>query len=275
MAGLSLTSSCFSHSLTFCFRWLSLGYIPPRTRKNRRSPAALTTSSFPAQCDAMIPTSPYQEFTFSCLPPLEMSPTLPFWPVIPATFPSASFRRVIMKLLRNAMAISRLGSKWKSRAMISQTLSSACESNWSRPIPPDFPAARQCFQAAQSLAPEDAALFYNIGQCYDRSGDAARAERNYRECLQRAPDHAECRHALNALLVRTGQRDQAAREVEGWLVRQPRLAAAYAEDAWLAAEVSFLTSGFSVIRKGRSASAIGTGATIRSTAPASSTDSAS
>src|SRR5262249_58264843 len=78
----------------------------------------------------------------------------------------------------------------------------------------NYQAARESFQAAQKLSPEDAALHYNIGECYDRLGSSTRAEQSYTECIQRAPDHADCRHSLTSLLVRTGRRDAAERMVQ-------------------------------------------------------------
>jgi tetratricopeptide (TPR) repeat protein len=98
----------------------------------------------------------------------------------------------------------------------------------------DYVAARQSFDAALAVKPNDAGLLYNLGQCYDRMGDAAKAERYYNECLQRVPNHAACRHALADLLVRTKRQPEAARMVQEWLVREPRLATPYAEDGWLA-----------------------------------------
>jgi Tfp pilus assembly protein PilF len=97
----------------------------------------------------------------------------------------------------------------------------------------DYAAARESFQAALALRPEDPALLYNVGECYDRLGDTARAERSYSQCLLQAPNHADCRHALARMLVRTGRKDDAAHLIEDWLAREPRLAAAYAEDGWL------------------------------------------
>jgi Flp pilus assembly protein TadD len=97
----------------------------------------------------------------------------------------------------------------------------------------DYKAALESFQAAQKLAPEDGALYYNIGECYDHLGQSTLAERSYTECIQRAPDHVECRHALASLLVRTGRRDEAERQIHAWLAREPQRAAAYAEDGWL------------------------------------------
>jgi Flp pilus assembly protein TadD len=97
----------------------------------------------------------------------------------------------------------------------------------------DYGAARESFQAALTLKPTDPGLLYNIGQCCDRLEDTAKAERYYGQCLLQAPNHVECRHALASMLVRVGRKDDAARLIEGWLAREPRLAAAYAEDGWL------------------------------------------
>jgi Tfp pilus assembly protein PilF len=97
----------------------------------------------------------------------------------------------------------------------------------------EYQQARDSFLAAAALTPDDAALYYNIGHCYERMGDAANAERYYNECLGRDLNHAECRHALAALMVRHGRRDEAVRMVQQWLVREPQRAAAYAEDGWL------------------------------------------
>src|SRR5262249_30088636 len=52
----------------------------------------------------------------------------------------------------------------------------------------NYREALQSFQAAHDLAPEDAALYFNIGECYDRLAKANLAEQNYIECIQRVPD---------------------------------------------------------------------------------------
>jgi Tfp pilus assembly protein PilF len=96
--------------------------------------------------------------------------------------------------------------------------------------------ARDSFQAALALQPDDPDLTFNLAQCYDRLGQAERAERLYLQCLQRAPDHAECRHALTVLLVRGGKREQAERHVADWYRRSPNLAGPYAEHGWLLME---------------------------------------
>jgi tetratricopeptide (TPR) repeat protein len=97
----------------------------------------------------------------------------------------------------------------------------------------DYVAARTCFQAALELRPEDPTLLYNLGECYDRLGNAAKAEHFYNACLQRAPNHAAGRHALDVLLVRSNRRDEATHMVQDWVAREPKMAAAYAEYGWL------------------------------------------
>jgi tetratricopeptide (TPR) repeat protein len=97
----------------------------------------------------------------------------------------------------------------------------------------DYRSAGESFRAALALRPEDVGLLYNVGECYDRIGDSVRAEHYFDECLQRAPDHAACRHALVVLLVRQGRWSEAVALVEDWLAREPERAAAYATDGWL------------------------------------------
>lgn len=97
----------------------------------------------------------------------------------------------------------------------------------------DYAGARDSFQAALKLQPEDPNVLYNVGECYDRLGDATRAEKFYNECLQRVPNHVACRHSLDLLLVRQNRQPEARKMVDDWLTREPKLAAAYAEDGWL------------------------------------------
>jgi Flp pilus assembly protein TadD len=104
----------------------------------------------------------------------------------------------------------------------------------------DFGGAREHFQAALSLQPEDANLIYNLGDCSDRLGDLANAERLYRECLARSPNHPECRHALTSLMVRQGRRAEAVQMVEEWAAREPKLSSPLAEDGWLCHEAGNL-----------------------------------
>jgi Tfp pilus assembly protein PilF len=96
-----------------------------------------------------------------------------------------------------------------------------------------YAQARESFAVALALKPDDAALLFNIAECYDHQGDTSRAEQYYNACLLRDPNHADCRHALASMLFRLDRRDQATRMIEDWLAREPRRAAAYAEDGWL------------------------------------------
>jgi Flp pilus assembly protein TadD len=95
--------------------------------------------------------------------------------------------------------------------------------------------ARESFQAALALKPGDPNLLYNVGQCQDRLGQNETAEKTYRECLHQSPGHADCIHALDALLVRQQRQAEASQIIEDWLRREPGSAAAYAEYGWLCA----------------------------------------
>ncbi|MGE3806040.1 MAG: tetratricopeptide repeat protein [Gemmataceae bacterium] len=93
--------------------------------------------------------------------------------------------------------------------------------------------ALDSFRAAQALKPDDPGLLYNLGSCYDQLGDDVHAEQFYRNCLQADANHADSRHALGVLLVRRGRVPEAQQMIQEWLVREPRLPAAYAEDGWM------------------------------------------
>jgi len=93
--------------------------------------------------------------------------------------------------------------------------------------------ARDSFQAALALRPDDPDLLFNVGQCYDRLGLVDKAQKYYEGCIQRAPDHADARHALTVLLWNNGQQSTAVARVDEWLVREPQRAAAFAEQAYL------------------------------------------
>jgi Flp pilus assembly protein TadD len=105
-----------------------------------------------------------------------------------------------------------------------------------------FPEARETFEAALALAPNDANLMFNLGQCYDQLGRKDRAEEVYEDCLKLSPNHAACRHALTVLLVSTGRRDVANQRVREWMNHEPKLAAPYAEDSWLRLQEGDLVS---------------------------------
>jgi tetratricopeptide (TPR) repeat protein len=96
-----------------------------------------------------------------------------------------------------------------------------------------YPQARQSFEAALALAPNDVNLMFNVAQCHDQLGQHEPAEKLYRDCLARAPDHAECRHALNVLLYARGRRPDVVANVDDWFRRSPKQAGPYAELGWL------------------------------------------
>jgi tetratricopeptide (TPR) repeat protein len=104
----------------------------------------------------------------------------------------------------------------------------------------DYSPARESFEAALALRPEDAALMYNIGECYDHLGNVVKAEKYYRQCLGCSPNHCACRHALIVLLVRTNRRPEAVSMVQDWLAKEPKSAVAYAEDGWLSRQMGDL-----------------------------------
>lgn len=93
--------------------------------------------------------------------------------------------------------------------------------------------ARDCFQAALNLKPNDPDLTYNLARCHARLGQSGKAEALYQECLVHNADHAEARHAWLLLMLQTGREAEGRRMVEEWLRARPRQAAPYVEDGWL------------------------------------------
>jgi tetratricopeptide (TPR) repeat protein len=92
--------------------------------------------------------------------------------------------------------------------------------------------ALEDFQFALKFGPQDPNLLFNIGQCYDRLNQPDKAETYYKQCLAASVNHAECRHALAALMYRTGRSAEADAMIQDWLAAEPKLAAAYADDGW-------------------------------------------
>jgi Tfp pilus assembly protein PilF len=97
----------------------------------------------------------------------------------------------------------------------------------------EYAAARESFQAALALQPDDVTLLYDVGQCCDHLGQTAQAQQFFNECLTRDANHAPSRHALAAALVRQGRWADASRMADDWLRRSPQLAGPYALDGWL------------------------------------------
>ena len=96
-----------------------------------------------------------------------------------------------------------------------------------------FGHARETFQDALKMTPDDANLYFNLGACYARLGQAEQAEQAFNECLRLAGNHVECRHALAVLLYDQGRRPEAVRMVTAWEKQAPTLAAPYVEDGYL------------------------------------------
>jgi len=97
----------------------------------------------------------------------------------------------------------------------------------------DYAGARESFEGALIIQPEDANLLYNIGHCFDRQGDAVQAEKWYRQCLEKSANHAECRHALIVLLNCQKRRPEAEKLIQDWLAEAPTLPGPYTADGWL------------------------------------------
>ena len=96
-----------------------------------------------------------------------------------------------------------------------------------------FSDARLSFEAALTLKPDDPAILYNIGKCYDRQDARGQAELYYNRCLNEEPNNVACRRALVALMVRDGRTPDATHMAEDWLAREPKKAEPYALDGLL------------------------------------------
>lgn len=96
----------------------------------------------------------------------------------------------------------------------------------------DYRAARESFEAALVLTPQDPGLLYNLGQCHDRLGDWRMAEQYYLTCLQVAPYHGDASLAQVNLLYRTSRVSEANHLIEDWPQQQPNRADVYVMDAW-------------------------------------------
>ncbi len=96
----------------------------------------------------------------------------------------------------------------------------------------EFESARENFEEALELSPDDPDLLYNIGQCFDRQGNWQKAEPLYRKCLVQDAQHEDARFALALVLDRTGRREESARMAQEWLAANPDRALPYALDGW-------------------------------------------
>lgn len=96
----------------------------------------------------------------------------------------------------------------------------------------DYKNARESFEMALTLSPQDPALLYNAGQCLDRLGDWRRAEQYYITCLQINANNGDARHGLASLLYRTGRAPEAQRMIDEWMKAEPDRADALVLDGW-------------------------------------------
>lgn len=95
-----------------------------------------------------------------------------------------------------------------------------------------YPEAKETFQAALALKPDDPGLLYNLGECCQRQGALQQAERYYTDCLKHDGNHVPCRFAQVALLLQMGRRAEAERLVQDWLRAEPKNANAVALEGW-------------------------------------------
>ena len=96
----------------------------------------------------------------------------------------------------------------------------------------DYRNALDSFDYALTFRPADPVLVFNMAQCYDRLGAVKKAEELYVYSLQRDPKYADAQLALLALQYRTGRAQDANRQIQEWLQREPQSPDAYVADAW-------------------------------------------
>lgn len=92
--------------------------------------------------------------------------------------------------------------------------------------------ALDSFDYALTLRPNDPVLIYNAAQCYDRLGDAKKAEQYYAYCLERDKKHGDARLALVSLKHRTNRAPEANQQIQDWLKQDPQSADALVAEAW-------------------------------------------
>lgn len=102
--------------------------------------------------------------------------------------------------------------------------------------------ARDLYQAALALQPENPDLIYQLASCQDKLGLKAEALQGYQRCLQYEPNHLDARHAWLVYQLEIGNREAARKMVEDWLQARPDLAGPYLEDGWLRAQEGDLDS---------------------------------
>jgi Flp pilus assembly protein TadD len=108
----------------------------------------------------------------------------------------------------------------------------------------NFQQASDRFMQAIAKDPKSPEGYYNLaaslhktGTLYNRPPDLQQAETLYNQCLERDPNHAECRRALAVLLTETGRQEDAFRMLNNWAAASPQLADPKVEVARLLEEV--------------------------------------
>jgi Tfp pilus assembly protein PilF len=96
----------------------------------------------------------------------------------------------------------------------------------------EYRQALENFDYALTLHSQDSILIFNIAQCYDRLGDATRAEQYYASCLQHDPKHADAQLALIEIRFRAGKTADANKMIQDWLKEDPTSADPIVADAW-------------------------------------------
>lgn len=100
--------------------------------------------------------------------------------------------------------------------------------------------ALQRFQEAVIRDPSNADGYYNMAATYHRMGEQSghrehltQAETLYYQCLEKDPNHVDCRRGLAVLLAKTNRRDQAFSMLKTWAASNPSSADARVELARL------------------------------------------
>jgi tetratricopeptide (TPR) repeat protein len=91
-----------------------------------------------------------------------------------------------------------------------------------------YDSAASDFRQAMQNDPNNPDSYYNLAAYYHRQGklqqkpaDIAQAESYYRQCLDRNPNHVECRRGLAVLLVEQGRSEEAFKMMEDWSTEDP------------------------------------------------------
>lgn len=103
-----------------------------------------------------------------------------------------------------------------------------------------YAEARDNYQTALQMSPNDPELQYNLARCQQKLGKTEEAEKLYRACLRANPSHTEAGFALVSLLGESGRTLQANEFTADWLRQRPRAAGPYVADGYLRAKAGDL-----------------------------------